>query len=195
MADKIKVELPYRPVYPSPAALIVSADRDGKPNIMTAGECFNIGLKRPAIIGIALRKATYTHSLISDTLEFTANLPTAAILQKVDGVGMVSGRNGLDKFARFGLTPLPSQCVTPPIIRECPVNLECKVLNIQEVGDHDLFIGEVLYMHADADKVGTNQRLQVDKLDGFLFAEWEYYKIGEKLGNFGFSQGRDGRLR
>jgi flavin reductase (DIM6/NTAB) family NADH-FMN oxidoreductase RutF len=63
------------------------------------------------------------------------------------------------------------------------------------VGDHDLFLGEVLYMRADADKVGERQRLLIDKMEGFLYAEWEYYEIGKKLGNVGFSRGRDRRAR
>jgi flavin reductase (DIM6/NTAB) family NADH-FMN oxidoreductase RutF len=195
MTDKTRIDEPFRPVFPSPAGLIVSADENKKPNIMTAGEVFNIGLRNPAIIGIALRKATYTHGLISRTREFTVNLPSRALLEKADFIGMVSGRDGRDKFAEFGLTPLPSVTVTPPIIAECPVNLECKCLSITEVGDHDLFLGEVLYMRADADKVGERQRLLIDKMEGFLYAEWEYYEIGKKLGNFGFSRGKDGRLR
>jgi flavin reductase (DIM6/NTAB) family NADH-FMN oxidoreductase RutF len=195
MADKIIIDVPFRPVFPTPAGLIVSADENKKSNIMSAGEIFNIGLRNPAIIGIALRKATYTHSLISKTREFTVNLPTLAILKQVDQAGSSSGRDGRDKFSECGLTPLPSSRVIPPMVAECPVNLECKVLSITEVGDHDLFLGEVLVMYADADKVGENQRLLIDRMDSFLYAEWEYYQIGKKLGNLGFSQGADHRPR
>jgi flavin reductase (DIM6/NTAB) family NADH-FMN oxidoreductase RutF len=193
--EKIKVEAPFRPVFPSPAGLIVSADEEGRPNIMTAGEIFNIGLKNPCIIGIALRKATYSHGLISRTGEFTANLPSRSLIEKVDGIGMVSGRDGRDKFAEFGLSPLPSLSVKPPIVGECPVNLECRVLSVTVVGDHDLFLGELLCMRVDAYKLGENQRMLIDRMESFLYAEWEYYGIGEKLGNFGFSGGRDLRLR
>ena len=185
--NKTIVDVPFRPVYPSPAGLIVSADDNKKSNIMTAGEIFNISLRNPCIIGIALRKATYTHSLINATKEFTVNFPTVAIIKQVDQIGMISGRNGLDKFKEFGLTPVSSNKVVPPIIEECPVNLECKLLNVTEVGDHDLFLGEVVEMHADSDKIGENQRLLIDKLDAFLYAEWEYYRFGEKLNDFGYT--------
>ena len=188
--QKTRVNLPFRPVYPSPAGLIVSIDENKKPNIMTAGEIFNIGLKEPAIIGIAIRKATYTHSLITKTAQFTVNLPTAAILEKVDLVGTISGRDGLDKFSEYGLTPLKSSVIDAPIIKECPVNLECRMLNVSVVGDHDLFLGEVVAMHADSDKVGENQRILIEKVDGFLFAEWGYYRFGEKLGDIGFTRNR-----
>jgi len=185
---KTKIDVPFRPVYPSPAALIVSADENKKSNIMTAGEVFNIGLKSPCIIGIAIRKATYTHSLISKSMEFTVNFPTVAIMEEVDLIGTISGRNGLDKFAEYGLTALPSEKVVPPIVDECPVNLECKAISITEVGDHDLILGTVVAMYVDSDKLGENQKVLIDKVDGFLYAEWEYYKFGEKIGNFGYTR-------
>ena len=188
--QKTKIAVPFRPVYPSPAGLIVAVDEQDKPNVMTAGEVFNISLKEPCIIGIALRKATYTHSLIMKTGEFTVNLPTAAILEKVDLVGTISGRDEPDKFEKYGLTIIPSTAVKPPIIEECPVNLECKMLSVTVVGDHDLFLGQVVAMHVDSDKVGENQRVLIEKVDGFAFAERGYYKMGEKIGNLGFSRGR-----
>lgn len=185
---KTRVETPFRPVYPSPAGLIVSVDENGKSNIMTAGEIFNIGLKEPAIIGIAIRKATYTHSLISKTMEFTVNFPTVAIIEKVDLVGTISGRNGLDKFEKYELTPLAAAEIDPPLVEECPVNLECKALSITEVGDHDLILGKVVAMHVDEDKLDENQKVQIEKVDGFLYAEWGYYSFGEKLGHIGYTR-------
>jgi flavin reductase (DIM6/NTAB) family NADH-FMN oxidoreductase RutF len=189
MIEKTRIEAPVRPVVPTPVGLIVSADGNGKPNIMTAGEIFNISLRNPCIIGIALRKATYSHGLISQTGEFTANIPTGELLTQIDGIGLVSGRDGRDKFADFGLSPLPSMTVKPPIIAECPVNLECKVLSITEVGDHELFLGEVLYMRVDADKLGENQRMLIERMDFILYAEWEYYATGAKLGSHGLARG------
>ena len=185
---KTRIDNPARPVYPSPAALIVSADENGKSNIMTAGEVFNVSLRDPTIVGIALRKATYTHSLIVKTAEFTVNFPTAAIIEKVDAIGLISGRGGLDKFAEHSLTPLPSDEVVPAIVAECPVNLECKLLSVTDVGDHDLMLGEVVAMHVDSDKIDEKQALLVEKLDAFSYAEKGYYRFGEKLGVHGFSR-------
>ena len=192
--QKTRVKIPNRPVYPSPAALIVSIDENKKPNVMTAGEVFNIGLKEPTIIGVAIRKARHTHTLIMKTSQFSVNLPTAAILDKVDLVGTVGGRDGLDKFSEYGLTPVKSSVIEAPIIEECPVNLECKLLNVSEVGDHDLFLGEVVAMHVDSDKLDGDQRILIEKVDGFLFAEWGYYRFGGKLGDFGYTR-KQGRPR
>ena len=185
---KTRVIKPFRPVYPSPIGLIVAVDAQGKPNVMAAGEVFNIGLREPCIIGIALRKATYTHGLIVESKQFTVNFTPASIMDKMDLVGTSTGRDVPDKFAEYGLTPLPSIEVAPPIIEECHVNLECKMLNVSEVGDHDLFLGEVVAMHVDDDKLDDNQKVIIEKADGLLFAEWEYYKIGEKVGSFGFTR-------
>ncbi|MCL2059200.1 MAG: flavin reductase family protein [Oscillospiraceae bacterium] len=191
--NKTRFKAPFRPVYPSPAGLIVSIDENGKNNVMTAGEIFNIGLRNPTIIGIALRKAVYTHSLIVRSGEFTVNFATAAMIDKVDLVGTISGRDGLDKFSEYGLTPIASAEVKPAIILECPVNLECKLLNVTVVGDHDLMLGEVLAMHVDSDKMelrGGRERMVVEKLDAFLFAEGEYFRVGEKIGYQGFTRKR-----
>ena len=186
--QKTRVKNIFRPIYPSPAGLIVSIDENKKPNVMTAGEVFNIGLREPTIIGIALRKATYTHGLIVQSKQFTVNLPTAAILDKVDLVGTISGRDGFDKFSAYGLTPVPAAEIDAPIIMECPVNMECKLLNVSEVGDHDLFLGEVLALHVDSDKLDEKQKICIEKVDGLLFAEWGYYAFGTKLGELGYTR-------
>ena len=187
---KTLVSIIHRPVFPTPAGLIVSIDKNKKPNVMTAGEIFNIGLRNPTIIGIALRKATYTHGLITESRQFTANMTTASIIDIVDIVGTVSGRDGLDKFKEFGLTPLPSSMIDAPIVEECPVNMECKLLSVSEVGDHDLFLGHVVAMHVDSDKLDDNGRVDIDKIDGLLFAEWSYFAFGKKLGVRGYSKSK-----
>ena len=178
-----KVErIPRRPIYPTPAGLIVSVDARGKPNIITLGEIFNLSIGNPVWVGIAVRKATYSHGLIKERGEFTVNMPTAAMLNEVLGCGMCSGRDGIDKFAKFHLTPLPSKYVKPPIIAECPVNLECKVVGFHPVGDHDLFIGEVLLEHLDEDKVNANGGRDESKLDPLIWLGHGFYKLGGQLG-------------
>lgn len=187
---KTRITTPHRPVYPSPAALITSVDRDGNPNIITLGEVFNISIRKPVIVGISIRPATYSHGLITDTQEFVVNLPTADILDQVDGCGSVSGRNGVDKFEMFGLTPLPADEVKPPLIAECPVNIECTVLGRQTVGDHDLFLGDVVAVHADADKLDASGNLLTEKLDMLVYITGEYWNVGNPLGKLGFSKKR-----
>jgi flavin reductase (DIM6/NTAB) family NADH-FMN oxidoreductase RutF len=186
MTTKIQIN-PFRPVYPSPAALITSADAEGRPNIVTLGECFNVSIVRPVIIGIAIRTATHSHGLIRARGEFCVNLPTAAMLEKVDGIGSISGRD-CDKFERFGLTAVPAQQVFPPLIAECPVNLECEVLSEHEVGDHQLFLGQVLVEHVDADVLGADGKPDPRKLDMLIYSANNYFAAGDHLGTHGLSR-------
>lgn len=171
---------PNRPIYPTPAALITSVDKDGNPNIITLAEVFNISINKPVIVGIAMRKATYSHSLISKTKEYVVNMPTVDLIDKVLACGNVSGRD-VNKFEKTGLTPLPAIKVTPPLIAECPMNLECKVLDIQEIGDHDLFLGEVLVEHVDEEILDENGKISFEKLSGFAFNLGEFWTFGEKI--------------
>jgi len=171
---------PKRPVYPTPAALITSVDDDGKPNIITLGETFNISIREPVIVGIAIRPATYTHGLICRTWEYVVNLPPASILDKVLYVGSVSGRD-VDKFAETGLTPLPAKHVRPPLIAECPVNLECKVQGIHRIGDHDLFLGEVVAEHVNEECLDESDRLIVEKLECYSMVHGGFYTLGNRL--------------
>jgi len=181
---KILIE-PYRPVYPTPAALIASVDAQGKPNLITLSEVFTISIHKPVIVGIAVRKTTYSHGLISIQKEYSVNFPPVSLLSLVDSVGHVSGRE-CDKFSHFGLTPLPSTFISVPIVAECPVNLECTVLSIQEIGDHDLFLGKVMAEHVDEDKL-LNERPDPEKLDMFAFAFREYWSIEKKIATKGFA--------
>ncbi|MBM3241862.1 flavin reductase family protein [Candidatus Poribacteria bacterium] len=183
---KISVK-PFRPVYPSPAALITSVASDGKANIITLGEVYNLSVSKPVIVGISIAKARYSHKLISESLEYVVNLPTTRILEKVDRCGTMSGRD-VDKFAELGLTPIPASKVKPPLIAECPINLECEVIKIEEIGDHDMFVGEVIVEHVDEELLDERGRLQVEKLDGLCYVLSEYWSLGQKLGYHGFSR-------
>ncbi len=179
---KTKVEQkPRRPVYPTPAGLIASVDADGKANVMTAGEIFNLSVADPVWVGISLREATYSHGLVKAQGEFTVNFPTASMLKEVFGCGSCSGRDGIDKFERFGLTAMPSTHVKPPIIAECPVNLECKVVGFHHVGDHDLFIGEVLTEHIDEEALNEAGKPDTVKLDPLLLLRGGFWRVGEKV--------------
>jgi flavin reductase (DIM6/NTAB) family NADH-FMN oxidoreductase RutF len=182
----------YRPVYPSPAALITSVDAAGKANIITLGEVFNVSIREPVILGIAIRPATYSHGLISESRQFVVNLPSAAIMEKVDRCGTVSGRSCPDKFAEFGLTPIPSTKVRPPSIEECPVNIECELLRRITVGDHDLFLGTVVAARVDSDKLGESGELLTESLDPLIYITGEYWSIGERIGKLGYAAKKAG---
>jgi len=187
--QKIKLNNPFHPVYPAPVGLVVSIDENKRPNVMTASDIANVNMRNPAIVVISISGTAYTHSLITKSQQLTINFPTAALVEKIDLIGSCSGRTGLDKFDKYGLTPTQSSEIDTPIIVECPVNLECKVLSATDVGKQTLFIAEVVTMHVDLDKLGNNEEMLIEKLDGIAFAEWQYFRLGEKLGDMYFSIG------
>ncbi len=178
---------PFRPVYPSPAALVTSESEDGCPNIIKLGEFFNVSVSDPVILGIAIAKPRYSHELISATREYVVNLPTSSMVETVDRCGSVSGRD-VDKFAEFRLTPVPAEKVRPPLIAECPVSIECRVLGIQEIGDHDLFLGEALAEHVAEEALDEHGRILVDKLDPLCYQHSEFWSCGKRLARHGFSR-------
>jgi flavin reductase (DIM6/NTAB) family NADH-FMN oxidoreductase RutF len=178
---------PFRPVHPSPAALVTSVSEAGRPNIITLGEVFNVSIADPVILGIAIAKPRYSHELISVTREYVVNLPTAGMVETVDRCGSVSGRD-VDKFAEFGLTPVPAEKVSPPLIAECPINVECRVIDIQVIGDHDLFLGEAVAQHVAVEALDDRGRILVDKLDPLCYLHGEYWSCGKKLGWHGFTR-------
>ena len=179
---------PFRPVHPSPAALVTSVSGDGRPNIITLGEVFNVSIGGPVILGIAIAKPRYSHELISAAREYVVNLPTSSMVETVDRCGSVSGRD-VDKFAEFGLTPVPAEKVRPPLIAECPLNVECRVLDIREIGDHDLFLGEAVAQHVAEDALDERGRILVERLDPLCYLHSEYWSCGERLGRHGFTRG------
>jgi flavin reductase (DIM6/NTAB) family NADH-FMN oxidoreductase RutF len=183
-----KVLEEYRAVFPTPAALITSVDEKGKPNVATAGETFMMSL-RPLVVAVGFRPATYTNSLIRMTREFVVNLPTTKILKAVDFCGTVSGRE-VDKFRATGLTPMPAKHVKPPLIKECPVNIECRVRGIVNFGSHDIFAGDSLAIHVDEEILGEDGLPDISKAPTIAFANGRYYSVDTLLEPIRFSVGK-----
>jgi len=115
------------------------------------------------------------------------NIPSAAIVEAVDYCGHVSGAD-VDKFGATGLTPLPASKVRPPLIAECPVNLECKVAQFLALGAHTLFLGEIVAVHMDETVLDTGGRLDARLAQPFAYVNGEYWTLGSQLGDYGFSQ-------
>ena len=139
-----------------------------------------LSIQEPVIVGIAIAPPRYSHQLISEQREFVVNLPPAELLGKVLQCGSVSGRT-VDKFATFGLTPIPATQVAPPLIAECPVNIECRVCGLQTIGDHDLFQGEVLAHHVAPEILNEKGRIDPDQLSTIILAAGQGFQVGELL--------------
>ena len=180
---------PFRPAYPSPAALVTSISEEGRPNIITLGEVFNIsiGVGPTGDPGHRDRQAPLLAPTDQRHPRVRGEFPHVPMVQTVDLCGTVSGRD-VDKFAEFRLTPVPATQVRPPLIGQCPLNVECRVLSIQEVGDHDLFLGEVLAEHVAEEALDREGHILVDQLDFLCYLHSEYWSSGRRLGRHGFSR-------
>lgn len=169
---------------PLPPALISSGDIT-HPNVMTAAWT-GIICSDPVITYVSLRPSRYTHELVSKNKEFVINLPTWKEAEAVDTVGVKSGRD-LDKFALTGLTAEPSTQLKAPQIKECPVSIECKVLEVRSFGTHDMFLAEVVAVNVDEQYIDETGALNLEKAGLLAYAHGFYYTLGRKIGKFGFS--------
>jgi flavin reductase (DIM6/NTAB) family NADH-FMN oxidoreductase RutF len=154
-------------VLNGPGLLLVSVDETGKPNVMTIGwATLGIVWGRP-ILTVFVRPSRFTYGLVDATGDFTVNVPPPEMAETVQYCGTVSGREH-DKFAERGLTPAPSRHVRSPIIEECLLHYECRVVHKNDVeprtlnpdilthaypqGDfHRVFYGEVLAVYGIPD--------------------------------------------
>ena len=134
-------------VYPTPVLVIGTYDNEGNPNAMTAA-WEGICCSSPPCVTISVRKATYTYGNLMYKKAFTLNIPSESYVKEADYFGIVSGKKE-DKFAKTGLTPVKSDIVDAPYISEFPVNLECKIIHVIEIGLHTQFIGEVMDVKID----------------------------------------------
>lgn len=169
---------------PLPPALITSGTIK-KPNVMTAAWT-GIICSEPALTYISLRPSRYTHELVKKNKEFVINLPTVKIANAVDTVGVKSGRD-VNKFALCGLTAEPASQIKTPQIAECPVSLECKVLEVRSFGTHDMFLAEIVAVNVDEQYVNKEGALDLEKANLLAYAHGFYYALGKKIGKFGFS--------
>ncbi|MGI6550686.1 MAG: flavin reductase family protein [Syntrophomonadales bacterium] len=175
-------------LYPIPVVLVTSIDQAGKPNIITIAWA-GVVCSQPPMVGIAIRPSRYSHELITRSRELVVNMPTAEHLKMVDYCGMVSGRE-VDKFKETGFTPLPASRVKPPLIKECPVNMECEVRHILQLGAHDLFVAEIVVNHVDEEVLDEKGRVNPQLANPLAYnGAQKYWTIAREVGTYGLSKG------
>lgn len=172
-------------LYPLPAVM-VSCGREGEtPNIITVAWAGNV-CTNPPMLSISVRKSRHSHSIIKDTGEFVVNLVGRDLVRAADWCGVRSGRDH-DKFKEMHLTPQDSQKVSCPGILESPVNIECKVNQIIELGSHDMIIADVLCVTVDDKYMDDKGKFDLQATDLVAYSHGEYFELGKKLGKFGYS--------
>ena len=182
---------PSDAIFPVPAALIVSGINEDA-NIITIAR-IGIPTPTPPTIGISVKNSRYSLGLIRKTNEFSVNIPPASLFKKVDYCGMATGRKR-NKFEDTGLTPIKSSKIKPPIIKECPYNIECKVMQDVMIGDWALILGEIVETHVDRDKADASRHMGMDisKINPLVYCARvrEYWTMGNMLGS-GLQAGKE----
>ena len=179
---------PGNMLYPIPAVMVSCGRKGETPNIITVAWAGNI-CSSPAMLSISVRKDRFSHSIIKDTGEFVVNLTSSELARATDWCGVRSGRD-YDKFKEMRLTPQESQKISAPGIAESPVNIECKVKQILELGSHDMFVAEVVCVTVDDKYLDEKGRFDLNGADLIAYSHGEYFKLGKKVGKFGYSVAR-----
>ena len=177
---------PGNVLSPAPPVLVSCGGMQGwKPNLITIAWAGNV-CSDPPMLSISVRPERYSFEIIRTTREFVVNVPSLKQARAVDWCGVVSGRSE-DKFAGAGLTPAAALKVRPPIVLECPLNIECRVKESLELGSHTMFVAEVVAVQVSSTLLDTKGRLRLEKGGLLAFAHGQYFELGRRLGHFGFS--------
>lgn len=176
---------PGNMLYPVPAVLVSCRDKEGKDNVLTVAWAGTI-CSDPVMLSISVRKERYSHPILKENGEFVVNLTTQALTYATDYCGVKSGRDE-DKFKAAKLTKGEAEKINAPIIMESPVNLECKVQQVIELGSHDMFLAEVVNVQVSEEYMDEKGAFHLENADLLAYSHGKYYSLGEQLGTFGFS--------
>ncbi len=177
---------PFAALYPCPVVLVTCTDSVGRPNIITLAWAGTV-CSEPPMVGLGIRPSRYSHGLISKSKEFVVNIPSAKIIIETDYCGITSGKD-VDKFVETNLTVEKADYVNCPLIKECPINIECILKKIISLGAHDLFIGEIVQVHVDQNVLDPKGNINFTKADPFTYNQGEYWNLNKKIGTYGFSK-------
>lgn len=169
---------------PLPPVMVTVGDMESA-NILTIGWTGILSTIPPRTY-ISVRPSRYSYKMLKEKGEFVINLPTADMARAVDYVGIYTGLK-VDKFAACGLTKCHSHKVAPPTVEECPLSLECRVVEVIPMGTHDVFIADIVSVSADEKIIDKEGKLRFERAGLLAYAHGEYFALGECVGKFGFS--------
>lgn len=176
---------PGNMLYPVPAVLVSVADSAGNDNLITIAWTGTV-CSDPAMTYISVRKERYSHHMLKENKEFVINLVSKEICRAADFCGVRSGCD-LDKFEATGLTREKASTVNVPLVKESPVNIECKVTQVLELGSHDMFLAKVTAVQVDESLLDEKGKLDLNKAHLVAYSHGEYQTFDNILGTFGYS--------
>jgi len=190
--DKILMG-PQTLIYPMPA-LLVGANVDDKPNFMAVGWC-GIANAEPPMISVAIRPHRYTHRGIRQNLTFSVNVPSTDMVRETDYCGLTSGSK-VNKVEACRFRVFYGKLDNAPLIEQCPINLECKVMHILDLGSHSLIVGRIEETHI-SESCLTGGKPDVSKIKPLIYITapaHQYQALGEVIAK-AFSIGEELKAR
>lgn len=176
---------PGNMLYPLPVVMVSVTDGVGNDNIITVAWTGTV-CSDPPMLSVSVRPERHSYSMIKQTGEFVVNLVTKDLVYATDYCGVKSGRE-VDKFREMKLTRLPASQVKAPLIGESPVNLECRVSQVIPLGTHDIFLAEIMAVHADRQYMDEKGKFHLEQAEPVVYSHGAYLATGETLGTFGYS--------
>lgn len=171
---------------PVPVVLITCKNDEGKVNVFTVG-WIGTACTKPPLVTVSIRPSRLSYEYIKQNGEFVINLPTKYQVRAVDYCGVKSGRTN-DKITEAGFILEDSTEIGVPMIKQCPVAMECRVKSITPLGTHDLFLAEVLAVHVENTLIDAKGKIHLEKADLISYSHGEYFPVETKaIGTFGFS--------
>ncbi len=169
---------------PLPPILVTCGTME-QPNVLTVAWTGIINTQ-PAMTYISVRPERYSYPMIRSSGEFVLNLTTANLVRAADYCGVRTGAK-TNKFNDCKITPAPASTVCAPILQESPMNLECKVTQIIELGSHHMFLAEIQAIQVDESLLDEKGALNLQRANLAAYAHGSYFELGKKIGTFGYS--------
>lgn len=172
-------------IYPVPAVLVSCQDKEGRQNLFTAAWTGTV-CTNPPMAYVSVRPERYSYHMLRETGAFVINLTTQSMVKAVDFCGVKSGRD-VDKWKETGLHSAPASLVEAPLVLESPVNVECHVTEVKELGSHHMFLAVVKAIQVDSAYLDEKGKFHLDEAQPLAYSHGTYYGLSEALGTFGYS--------
>ena len=177
---------PGNMLYPLPAVMVSAADLQGEANILTVAWTGTV-CSDPAMLYISVRPERYSYHMLKETGEFVVNLTTEKLAYAADWCGVRSGRD-VDKWKELNLTKGKAEKLDhAPVILESPVNIECRVTEVKELGTHHMFLAEVMAVQVDERYMKKSGKFELNSAGLLAYSPGEYRSPGDRIGRFGGS--------
>ena len=150
-------------MQPVPQTIVSCRDKNGRNNALVVGFAANVSLD-PVMVMVGIVPSRFSHHMVKETGCFVINLPGRNFKREYDYLGSRSGRDA-DKFAAIDLKWTDATYVDAPILTDCPVSIECSVVESTQPGTHELFIGKVEAVHVDEKYLDANGGILWNKMD------------------------------